>query len=648
MSLRARKKQILLVGLGISITLAPGIGCKSDKSYHKDADKVAMEAIHAKQKETFGKEEPFTVETPAQTLRRRLMLDQKLQHSNDASVNIHDVQSIKDWPEGPTTRASTRPTTRNAGPLRMGIVDALQIGAANSREYQDQKDLIFIDALSVDLRWNEFRPILNGQVQGTIVDSHSTKSTTKPTRSGGSVSTSVDSNDVGIIGASKAGVSQQFANGLTLAGAMTFDVAKLLTGGKETAHAVGYDTSVSAQLLRGGGEYVVMEPVIQAERNLAYDLLNFQQYKRRFAVNVGQQYLNLLSQYDQIANAEAAYRRAITSTRRARRQADAGRLTEIDVDQSVSQELRSRDRWIQAQSTLVKRLDAFKLLLGLPTDAEIALDPADMKKLMDAINRFVQPETAAVASGATTVPTTQQVTDAMTEPLAPVEHSGGGLMDIREDQAIAMALKNRPDLQVRIGDVFDAQRKVRVAANALQAGLTLTGRAVGGGREGSILSARNPDVGVREDTNIYSGSLLLDLPLDRVAERNAYRISLLNLDGAARDQQQLEDQIKADVRADLADLLLASEEIRIQAKSVAVAQKRVNSTNLFLDAGRAQIRDVLDAQDTLVTAQNSLTSALISFRLAELSLQRDIGVLEVNSDGLWREYTPSALQEQKQ
>jgi outer membrane protein TolC len=139
----------------------------------------------------------------------------------------------------------------------------------------------------------------------------------------------------------------------------------------------------------------------------------------------------------------------------------------------------------------------------------------------------------------------------------------------------------------------------------------------------------------------------MDLPLDRTAERNAYRTSLLNLDGAARDLQQSEDQIKADVRADLADLLLASEQIRIQAKSVAVAQKRVDSTNLFLDAGRAQIRDVLDAQDSLVQAQNDLTTALMNYRLAELSLQRDMGVLEVNSDGLWREYAPSGLREQQ-
>lgn len=638
MNLRVRgHHKLVMVGLGVAISLAPGMGCKSAASYHKDADQVAMDAIRAKQKETLGKVEPFTVETPEQTLRRRLMLDQKLVHSNAASVNVHDVKPLKDWPEKPTTAPATQPTARSTTSLRIGMLDALQIGAANSRDYQDQKDQIFLDALGVDLAWNDFRPVLNGEVQGTAVNTQRSRA----------ASTQPAPNETGVAAGSRVGVSQRLANGLTIAGAMTFDVAKLLTGGKESSQGVGYDASISADLMRGGGEYVVMEPVIQSERTLAYDLLNFQNYKRRFAVTVAQQYLNLLSQYDQIKNADAAYRRAISSTSRARRQADAGRLTQIDVDRAVQQELTARNRWIQAQSTLGKRLDAFKLLLGLPTDADISLDPADMQKLTDVVTRFVEPETAVVAKTPTTAPTTQPVVDAMTAPLPPVERKGGGLMNMRETEAIALALKNRPDLQVRIGNVFDAQRRVRVAANALEAGLTLTGQAVGGGRRNSVGSARSEDVGIRSDTGVYTGSLLLDLPLDRVAERNAYRATLLNLAGATRDQQQLEDQIKADVRSDLADLLLGSEQIRIQAMSVAVAQKRVDSTNLFLDAGRAQIRDVLDAQDSLVQAQNDLTTALISYRLAELSLQRDIGVLEVNSDGLWREYATSGLQEQK-
>jgi outer membrane protein TolC len=61
---------------------------------------------------------------------------------------------------------------------------------------------------------------------------------------------------------------------------------------------------------------------------------------------------------------------------------------------------------------------------------------------------------------------------------------------------------------------------------------------------------------------------------------------------------------------------------------------------LFLEAGRAEIRDVLESQEALVSAQNALTAALVNYRVGELALQRDLGVLALNEEGLWQEYTP--------
>lgn len=624
----ARTQQVVLVSLGIAVTLAPGIGCKSPATHHKEADKAALSAIREKQQQTFGTTQPFTIETPEQTLRRRLMIDQKLPHSSDASLSSRDVTLIKGWPEKPTTRPSTQPTTQQAAPLRINLLEALQIGAKNSREYQDQKEQIFRDALRLDLERDLFRPTFSGTVQGSVVHQRNPSG--------------VD--DTSLEGASRIGVDQRLRNGGRIAGALTFNVVQILTNDKGFAKGVGYEGSISIPLLAGAGEFVVMESLTQAERDLAYDLLDFQQYRRRFAVSIAQQYFNVLSQYDQIRNAEAAYRRAISSTRRARRQADAGRLTEIQVDQSVQQELRSRERWVQAQANLIRRLDSLRLVLGLPVDADVSLDPADLERLSEIVDRFVEPQAEAIAA-ASTQPTTQPVTDPMTEDLAvPRVGQGPGLLSLDRAEAVDLALRNRPDLRVRNGEVYDSQRKVRVAANALQAGLTLDGRARGGGAPSS---ARGEDVGFRDDEGRYSASLLLNLPLERTAERNAYRISLINYEKAVRDLQGFEDQLKSDVRATVNDLLLAREQIQIQAKSVAVAQRRVDSTNLFLDAGRAQVRDVLEAQDALVQAQNALTSALISYRLAELSLQRDMGVLEINSEGLWREYVPEAQGEQK-
>jgi outer membrane protein TolC len=73
---------------------------------------------------------------------------------------------------------------------------------------------------------------------------------------------------------------------------------------------------------------------------------------------------------------------------------------------------------------------------------------------------------------------------------------------------------------------------------------------------------------------------------------------------------------------------------------VALARRREKSTNLFLQAGRAEIRDLLEAQESLISAEDTLTSVTINYRLAELELQKDLGLLQVNEEGLWIEATP--------
>jgi outer membrane protein TolC len=155
-----------------------------------------------------------------------------------------------------------------------------------------------------------------------------------------------------------------------------------------------------------------------------------------------------------------------------------------------------------------------------------------------------------------------------------------------------------------------------------------------------VASARLGNAGLRPDHGYYSLGLDLDLPWERTSERNAYRNSLLALELAARGVQELEDEIKLDVREGLRALAQARESTRIQAQGVVLATRRVKNTNLLLQAGRAKVRDVLFAQESLLSVQNGLTAALRNYRVAELALQRDMGVLEITDTGLWREYRP--------
>ena len=73
----------------------------------------------------------------------------------------------------------------------------------------------------------------------------------------------------------------------------------------------------------------------------------------------------------------------------------------------------------------------------------------------------------------------------------------------------------------------------------------------------------------------------------------------------------------------------------------------MKSTNMFYDAGRTQIRDVLEAQEALISAKNGLTSAAAAYRIAELEFQRDTGLLKIDEKGLWKEYIPEGIKNVK-
>jgi outer membrane protein TolC len=429
-----------------------------------------------------------------------------------------------------------------------------------------------------------------------------------------------------------AGITRKFKSGAEFTSAVALDLVKLLTQSKSSSFGVSADASISIPLLRGSGRAIVTEPLTQAERNMIYAINTFERFKRTFAVSVASDYFSVLQQYQQVQNEAENYKRVIASTRRARRLADSGRLPEFQFDQAIQDELRARNRWISARQGYERDLDRLKIRMGLPTDARVDLRPEELARLGERAAELTANVEVADYSGK--VPPA----DAPVELKEPTGEDAGPL-ELPPDEAVRIALDHRADLRTALGRVDDAQRKVMVAADNLRAELTLLGTAaVGEGR--SIGQADLPNGTFYPDEGRFTALLDLDLPLERTFERNAYRERLIQLERSVRDVQELEDDIKLTVRNRLRTLLEARESVIIQSQAVRLAEKRVRSTDMFLQAGRAQIRDVLEAQDALLSAQNALNSALVSYRIAELALQQDLGVLEVTVNGLWREYVP--------
>ncbi len=624
---------LLMVMLAATLFALSGCGLTASM-YRKSAEKSADKIVNKKSEKLFGTSSNFNIERPSDILRKRLLVEQDLPQSGKASLGADNLEKISFWPESkyPVSKRSGASedgiTIEKGKTLKLSLMQALEVGAQNSSEYQGMKEKVFQAALDVDLQRDRYGFTLGAegdsslQADNRITDTNPTGKTIKTESSSGTLS-----------------LSKQFKYGAKLTtsviSSVGIDIVSLLSGDKVTARGITGDASISIPLLRGAGRHIAAEQLTQAEQSLIYALYQFERYKKTFAVQVVTNYLNVLQQSDQIDNAAENYRNLITSTRRTEHLSDAGRATVVEVNQSLQQELNARVQWINAIQQYDSRLDSFKTMLGLPADADVELDRAVLKDLNSRYASMAEAVNKSWDTDASSESNANVTADATIE-LTPPGKVGASDLEMNEADAIKLAFENRLDLRVSKGQIYDAQRNVVIKANALKADVTLLGTA--------STSQTGTNTNLDLNQGVLRGLLTIDLPLERTSEANAYRNSYIALEQAVRNLQSLEDNIKLAVRQDLKSMQVARESVAIQTKAVSVAEKRWKSTNMFFDAGRSELRDVLDAQSSLVSARNSLTSAVVQYRSAELNFQTDTGILKIDDKGLLVEYSSTGEQ----
>ncbi len=383
-------------------------------------------------------------------------------------------------------------------------------------------------------------------------------------------------------------ISKLLGTGAKIVGNMGVTLARDLSKADAWNLTSDLGLTITQPLLRGAGESVVKEPLTQAERDVLYAVRDFERFRRSFAVDVVSRVYRILQQKDSVANQEDNYKNLQILRERNEALQHAGRLSAIQVDQASQDELTSKNRLIDEQARLEQLLDQFKFFLGLPITVQIEIDPSVLTKLE-------------------------------TEEFADVPWQESAVLDY--------ALGHRLDYISALDKREDSSRKVAVAADALRAGLGLT---VDGNETSDVNRPLNYDLGRLQ----WDVKLDVDLPTNRLPERNLYRSALISEQKQVREVEQLGDQIRSDLRDSLRQTIATLEGYRIQKNAVKLAERRIESTRLNLDAGRAATRDLLDAQSALLQAQNSATQALIDYQLAELALYRDLEVLRVENEGI--------------
>jgi outer membrane protein TolC len=463
-------------------------------------------------------------------------------------------------PEATVETTSVEPTTHRVLDLRGTVAVAI----TSNRDYQTRLETLYLTALGLLGTQHTFSPRLTAVLSYVFSDLEDVPYT---------------STTAGAVGASQI---------LPWGGTLAVDA----TAGRSASRATSdsYDASVGVRLtqplLRGAGYEVSHEALIQAERNMIYEVRNFELFREDFTIEVASQYYGLVQRGRRIANQEENLERALFDRAKAQALFEVGRVSELEVLRAQRQELNSQNDLLEEAEDYALALDDFRIFLGLPDTVtiEIADEPP---------------------------------------PYVPVDY------DVAS--AVATAIHNRLDLMNRREQLEDTARSVRIARNGLLPDLTLDLAAgLDGGPEGA---ANDLDL---DRTNV-SGALTLGLPVDRVLERNAYRSSQISHERARRDLEEFEDSIGVQIRSAIRELQRRQTSVEITRDLITGEEKNKRIAELQFERGTIDNRELVDAEQSLLDARNSLIDEQVNYELARLRLLRDLGILFIDDEGMWKE-----------
>lgn len=456
----------------------------------------------------------------------------------------------------------------------LSLEEALILATENSREYQAQKEQLYLTALSLTGSRYQFTPIFlansSGQISGTGSDTQT-----------GSINTRV-------------GVSQLFKTGGRLSVTLANDLLRYFVGKPAgAARNTAIDTisvNLSQPLLQGfGWNDPAVENLTQAERNTIYAVRTFSQNQKQFDMNIVLDYLSLLSQKSTVRNNYTNYlRRADLTQYTEARVVD--RAAAADVDNARTAELAARISYVNSVANYFTQLDGFKLRLGIPVSEELFLDDSELETL--------------------------EKVGLIPVPLGP-------------DAAFKIAVEKNLDILTAIDRFEDSKRKLRIARDQLRPAVGLFA--------GATVSSEPPDDYANFDpSNIrYQVGLDVDNLVDKLPARNAYRQSLISFESQLRSLVASLDNLRDRIERGFRTVEQRRQNFINQRAAFETTRRRAEMTQILFEAGRRGVQELREAQDDLISAQNNLTESTVSYLDARLQLLFDIGVLSTSDEKFW-------------
>jgi outer membrane protein TolC len=572
---RGQKLTRLRVSAGLMLLLAL-TGCTANY-YRKSADREAYATIKGKTELVPNMDGRFTIEQTNQ-------------------ISLEGFPVVTNVPEflGPDGGNES-----NACQLR--LEDALALAVKHSRAYQTRKEQLYLSALSLTLARHQFAPIFSANGNANYVVQTEQAVTVGIDEITGEPKVIVSDNLVEqqrVSGVGTIGASWLIRDVGRITTAFTADFVRFVTGDQRLTTSSQISATFLRPLLRDAGFKQQTEALIQAERQLLYDLREFTRFRKDFSVQIATAYYGVLGGRDTVRNSYLNLQSSRKNAERTRALAQEGRTTTADLGRLEQQELSAESTWINGIRSYKQALDNFKIQLGLSVDTPLVLDDRELEALQ-------------------------------------IRHP-----EISVDDSVQVALAARLDYLNTKDQFEDAERRVGVAANLLKPRVDLTAAVSANSNPNEDDHFTLPEL----DRYRWNAGLNIDPGLDRKAERNSYRGALISRNRAARSVVQQEDEIKLQVRDSWRTLDQAKRSYEISEIGVKLAERRVEEQNLLAEFGRAKAQDQVDAQNALVDSKNQRTQALVSHTIARLQFWNNMGILYIKDNGQWEETQNAKLQ----
>ncbi|MDP9049341.1 MAG: TolC family protein [Acidobacteriota bacterium] len=277
-------------------------------------------------------------------------------------------------------------------------------------------------------------------------------------------------------------------------------------------------------------------------------------------------YLQIVATSERIAAARAQFDTANALFQQTQQKRGVGLVAEIDVDRSEVEQLTQQQRVISLEVELSKEKIALARITGLP--------PTDAYDLAD-----------------------------------PVPFADAPALTLND--AIHQALDRRADIQAADAQVHAAERTLAAAHAERIPSLSVSGN------YGAI--GTNP----AQAKATFSAAATLSIPIWQGGRTEGdIKVAQASLAQRHGELEDIKGQVEADVRNAYLELQAAASQVKLAQRNLQVSQETLGLTRQRFDAGVTDSVELVQAQESLTSAQLDRINSVFAHNIAKLSLAR--------------------------